>query len=117
VGAADVNHGPRGLDRLGRRRFFGAGDAHAGALLVLSLAYLLYMPRADFPTDWNGSPGVLIAGVLGQSGGFFVQLGVGREGRPSGGTKLTRAGAALIGAASSRSSRGAADDREPPKGA
>jgi hypothetical protein len=46
-----------------------------------------------------GRRGVLIAGVLAQSGGFFVHLGVGREGKPSGGTKLTRAGAALIGAA------------------
>jgi hypothetical protein len=48
VGAADVNHGPRWLDRPGRRRFFRAGDAHAGALLALSLVYLLHLPRADF---------------------------------------------------------------------
>lgn len=34
-------------DRLGvlRERLFRAGHAHAGVLLVLSLAYLLYLPR------------------------------------------------------------------------
>jgi hypothetical protein len=41
---------------------------------------------------------VLIAGVLAQSGGFFLHLGVGQPGVPSIGTKLTRAGAVLIGA-------------------
>jgi hypothetical protein len=43
--------------------------------------------------------GVLIAGVLAQSGGFFLHLGVGQDGAPSAGTKLTRTGAILIGAA------------------
>ena len=43
--------------------------------------------------------GVLLAGVLAQARGFFLGLGVGQEGRPSAGTKLTRAGAALIAAA------------------
>ena len=42
---------------------------------------------------------MLLAGVLAQAGGFFVHLGVGEEGKPSAGTKLTRAGAALIAAA------------------
>jgi hypothetical protein len=42
---------------------------------------------------------VLLAGVLAQPGGFFLHLGVGQPGRPSAGTKLTRAGAILIGAA------------------
>jgi hypothetical protein len=66
---------------------------------VLSLAYLLYLPRADFPTDWNGSPGRPDRRSARPVRGFSVHLGVGREGKPSGGTKLTRAGAALIGAA------------------
>jgi hypothetical protein len=83
-----------------QRGFFRAGHAHAGVLLVLSLVYLLYLPRADFSDglEWVAG-GVLLAGVLAQSGGFFVHLGVGREGKPSAGTKLTRAGAALIAAA------------------
>jgi hypothetical protein len=80
-------------------RFFRAGHAHAGVLLVLSLVYLLYLPRADFSDtfEWIAG-GVLIAGVLAQSGGFFLHLGVGQVGAPSAGTKLTRVGAMLIGA-------------------
>jgi hypothetical protein len=80
--------------------FFRAGHAHAGVLLVLSLVYLLYLPRADFSDglEWVAG-GVLLAGVLAQSGGFFLHLGIGQEGKPSAGTKLTRAGATLIAAA------------------
>ena len=69
-------------------------------LLVLSLVYLLYLPRTDFSNslEWVAG-GVLLAAVLAQSGGFFLHLGVGQAGRPSAGTTLTRAGAALIAAA------------------
>jgi hypothetical protein len=83
-----------------QRGFFRAGHAHAGVLLVLSLVYLLYLPRADFSDglEWVAG-GVLLAGVLAQSGGFFLHLGIGQEGKSSAGTKLTRAGAALIAAA------------------
>ncbi len=83
-----------------QRDFFRAGHAHAGVLLVLSLVYLLYLPRADFSDglEWVAG-GVLLAGVLAQSGGFFLHLGIGEEGKPSAGTKLTRAGATLIAAA------------------
>ncbi|MET7330322.1 hypothetical protein [Nonomuraea sp. NPDC005650] len=88
--------------RLGefRERFFRAGHAHAGVLLVLSLVYFLYLPRAGFPA-WLAwlSGGGLLAGVLAQSGGFFLHLAVGAEGRRSYGTALTRAGALLIAAA------------------
>jgi hypothetical protein len=73
---------------------------HAGVLLVLSLVYLLYLPRADFSNGFEWIAGsVLIAGVLAQSGGFFLHRGVGQAGKPSAGTKLTRIGAFLIGAA------------------
>jgi hypothetical protein len=83
-----------------QKGFFRAGHAHAGVLLVLSLVYLLYLPRAEFSDgfEWIAG-GVLIAGVLAQSGGFFLHLGVGAPGKPSVGTKLTRTGAVLIGAA------------------
>jgi hypothetical protein len=62
-------------------------------LLVLSLVYLLYLPRADFSDgfEWIAG-GVLLAGVLAQSGGFFLHLGVGEAGKPSAGTKLTSRG-------------------------
>ena len=83
-----------------QKGFFRAGHAHAGVLLVLSLVYLLYLPRADFSDalEWAAG-GVLLTGVLAQSGGFFLHLGVGEQGKPSPGTKLTRAGAVLIAAA------------------
>jgi hypothetical protein len=83
-----------------QKGFFRAGHAHAGVLLVLSLVYLLYLPRADFSDrfEWIAG-GVLLAGVLAQSGGFFLHLGIGEAGRPSLGTTLTRVGAVLIGAA------------------
>ena len=42
---------------------------------------------------------LLLAGVLAQSGGFFVPMGLGQQGRSSPGTVLTRAGALLIAAA------------------
>ncbi|GAA2800102.1 hypothetical protein [Nonomuraea dietziae] len=89
-------------DRLGafRERFFRAGHAHAGVLLVLSLVYLLYLPRAGFGDglEW-ACGGMLLAGVLAQSGGFFLHLGVGQEGRRSLGTLLTRIGALLLAVA------------------
>ena len=83
-----------------QKGFFRAGHAHAGVLLVLSLVYLLYLPRADFSNglEWVAG-GVLLTGVLAQSGGFFLHLSVGEQGKPSAGTKLTRAGAVLIAAA------------------
>jgi hypothetical protein len=82
-----------------QKRFFRAGHAHAGVLLVLALVYLLYLPRADFSNRFEWIAGcVLIAGVLAQSGGFFLHLGVGQDSTPSAGTKLTRVGAVLIGA-------------------
>jgi len=42
---------------------------------------------------------LLLAGVLAQSGGLFLHMGAGQEGRSSVGTTLTRAGALLIAAA------------------
>jgi hypothetical protein len=58
-----------------QKGFFRAGHAHAGVLLVLSLVYLPYLPRADFSDrfEWIAG-GTLLAGVLAQSGGFFLHL-------------------------------------------
>jgi hypothetical protein len=83
-----------------QKGFFRAGHAHAGVLLVLSLVYLLYLPRADFSNalEWIAG-GVLLVGVLAQSGGFFLHMGLGQPGAPSAGTSLTRAGGVLIAAA------------------
>ena len=78
----------------------GVGHAHAGVLLVLSLAYFVYLGRAGYSTGLQWLAGaLLLAGVLAQSGGFFVHLGLGQQGRSSPGTALTRGGALLIAAA------------------
>jgi hypothetical protein len=83
-----------------RERFFRAGHAHAGVLLVLSLVYFIYLERAGYSEGMQWLAGLLLlVGVLAQSGGFFVHLGVGQEGRSSTGTVLTRSGALLIAAA------------------
>jgi hypothetical protein len=80
-----------------RMRFFRAGHAHAGVLIVLSLVYYVYLDRADFSNGWDWVVGViLVVGTLSQSGGFFIHLGKGAPGAPSVGTTVTRAGAILI---------------------
>jgi hypothetical protein len=83
-----------------REQFFRAGHAHAGVLLVLSLVYFDYLGRAGYSAGVQWLAGaLLLAGVLAQSGGFFVHLGLGQQGRSSAGTVLTRAGGLLIAAA------------------
>ena len=83
-----------------RQQFFRAGHAHAGVLLVLSLVYFSYLGKAGYSAGVQWLAGsLLLAGVLAQSGGFFVHLAIGREGRSSAGTVLTRSGPLLIAAA------------------
>lgn len=83
-----------------RQQFFRAGHAHAGVLLVLSLVYFLYLGMTDYSAGFQWLAGsLLLAGVLAQSGGFFLHLGIGQEGRSSAGTVLTRGGALLLAAA------------------
>jgi hypothetical protein len=91
-----------GRDELDEWRFpfFRAGHAHAGVLLVLSLVYYLYLERADLSETWEWIAGVVLAvGVIAQSGGFFLHLGVGQPNETSIGTTVTRAGAVLIAVA------------------
>ena len=83
-----------------RHNFFRAGHAHAGVLLTLSLAYYLYLPRADYSNGVEWLCGVILtAGILAHSTGFFVHAFVGREGEPSTGSTITRIGAVVIAAA------------------
>jgi hypothetical protein len=81
-------------------RFFRAGHAHAGVLLILALAYLMLMDRTRFSDrgQWLLSL-TLLLGILLQSGGFFLHFAVGEEGEASAGTWLTRSGAVLIAVA------------------
>jgi hypothetical protein len=81
-------------------RFFRAGHAHAGVLLVLSLVFFVYLDRTDFGDGTQWAVGlVLLAGILAQSGGFFLHLALGARSTPSLGTRVTRAGALLIAVA------------------
>jgi len=68
-----------------------------GCCWLLSLAYFVYLGRTGYPTDvqWLAEA-LLLAGVLAQSGGSFLHMGTGQEGRGSVGTALTRAGVLLI---------------------
>jgi hypothetical protein len=83
-----------------REQFFRAGHAHAGVLLVLSLVYFLYLCRTGSSTGVQWIAGLLLlAGIIAQSGGFFLHMGLGRKNRSSLGTVVTRTGALLIAAA------------------
>jgi len=91
-----------GQGRLGpfREQFFRAGHAHAGVLLVLSLVYFVYLDKTDISTGLQWLAGVLLlVGIIAQSGGFFIHMGMGESGRRSPGTILTRTGALLTAAA------------------
>ena len=82
------------------QRFFRDGHAHAGVLLVLSLVYFRYLGDTSFSRALEWTAGlVLLLGVMAQSGGFFVHMAAGDKAAPSLGTRLTRSGALLIGAA------------------
>lgn len=78
-------------------RYFRAGHAHAGVLLVLTLVLLGQLGGTDLATGVRWLVCVLLlVGVLAQSGGFFVHLAVGREGAWSRGNTLTVVGASLL---------------------
>ena len=83
-----------------REQFFRAGHAHAGVLLVLSLVYFLYLDRTGYSTGVQWLAGLLLlVGIIAQSGGFFLHMGLGQKDRSSLGTVVTRTGALLIAAA------------------
>lgn len=78
-------------------QYFRAGHAHAGVLLLMSLLYDLFLERTAFPPTLKlVAAAALLVGILAQSGGFFLHMGVGKPGRPSAGTTLTMAGAAVL---------------------
>jgi len=80
--------------------YFRAGHAHAGVLLVLALAVLDLLTRTDLSVAAQWAVGtLLLTGVLAQSGGMFLHMGIGRPGRWSAGNSLTVAGAVLLAAA------------------
>lgn len=79
---------------------FRAGHAHAGVLVILSLVCAVLLER----TRWsegkrNLAMAVLLAGGLGQSGGFFLNMLVGEPESFSAGIALTLVGALLLATA------------------
>jgi hypothetical protein len=80
--------------------FFRAGHAHAGVLLVLALVYFEYLARTRFTNTTRWLVGAtMVTGILAQSGGFFLHMGLGEPGRSSMGTTMTRVGGLLLAAA------------------
>ncbi|WP_434739837.1 hypothetical protein [Micromonospora sp. SH-82] len=79
---------------------FRAGHAHAGVLLVLTLTALGIAARAGLsdPYTWVVG-GLLAAGTISQSGGFFLHAAIGRPGAWSFGNTMTVGGAAALTAA------------------
>jgi len=78
-----------------QRSLFRAGHAHAGVLLILSLVYELQIAALPLALAVQQlGCGLLIAGILLQSGGFFWRAFLGAAGK-----QLTRVGALLLAAA------------------
>lgn len=91
-----------GADRLTpfQATWFRAGHAHAGVLLLLSLLYYMFLDQTVLsPAIKQAGCAILFAGILAQSGGFFVHMIAGRPDGPSVGTFITYAGAALLATA------------------
>jgi hypothetical protein len=80
--------------------WFRAGHAHAGVLLVLALVVLDLLGRTTLSRGGQWIVGaLLLVGVLAQSGGMFVHMGIGKPGRWSPGNTLSTVGAVLLAAA------------------
>jgi uncharacterized membrane protein YidH (DUF202 family) len=66
----------------------------------MSLLYYDFIARTALAGAWmHAGCGLLVAGILAQSGGFFVHRAKGQSGRTSAGTTLTSGGALLLTAA------------------
>jgi hypothetical protein len=79
---------------------FRAGHAHAGVLLVLTLVTLDLLGRTTLGEGGQWVVAILLlVGVLAQSGGFFLQLVIGRPGAWSPANSLTVTGGVLLAAA------------------
>lgn len=67
-----------------QRRFFRAGHAHAGVLVILGLLCVLLGESTGLAGGWRwlAQTGVLVSAVLMPMGFFFSAMGAGRE-RPS----------------------------------
>jgi hypothetical protein len=73
-----------------QEQFFRAGHAHAGVLLIMSLAFYFCLGLTSVPDGQKRLACMaLVVGILAQSGGFFLHMGIGGPGQPSAGNYLT----------------------------
>lgn len=80
-----------------RLTYFRAGHAHAGVLLVMVLAALAFLDRANLDTPAQWAVCILLElGVLAQAGGMFIHMAVGRPRQWSVGNTVTTAGAVAL---------------------
>lgn len=79
--------------------FFRAGHAHAGVLLVMTLAALATAARFGVSDALTWTFGfLLLLGALAQPGGMFVHMAIGKPGQWSWGNTLSSVGAILLAA-------------------
>jgi hypothetical protein len=83
-----------------RRTWFRAGHAHAGVMLLMALLFFDYLAQTKLSlAAKHVACGIFVAGILTQSGGFFIHMTKGEEHSPSIGTTITSLGAVLLTAA------------------
>jgi len=92
--------GTRGKLTAFQTTYFRAGHAHAGVLLVLSLAALDVLGQTDLGSGAVWTVCLLLTiGVIAQSGGMFLHMAVGRPGGWSVGNWVTTAGGGCLAVA------------------
>jgi hypothetical protein len=80
--------------------WFRAGHAHAGVLLVMSLLYYTFLDKTALSLAVKHTAcAALFAGILAQSGGFFLHMVMGQPNQASIGTAVTVTGAILLACA------------------
>lgn len=58
-----------------RQKFFRAGHAHAGVLLILALVFYTYLSQTTLAAGLKWFVCImLVVGILAQSGGFFLNM-------------------------------------------
>jgi hypothetical protein len=83
-----------------RRTWFRAGHAHAGVMLLMALLFFDYLAQTKLSlAAKHVACGIFVAGILTQSGGFFIHMTKGEEDSPSIGTTITSLGTVLLTAA------------------
>jgi len=79
--------------------YFRAGHAHAGVLLVMTLAALSFLGDSNLSTAARWAVCILLSvGVIAQSGGMFLHALLGQPGRWSSGNTATTAGGVALAA-------------------